>query len=120
METLNNRLKDLNEGKEEFYQSILKNRIDELYKSLNDSKSVEDLIFKTVAKMDSLQNNHEESAYIFVKLKEMITQNEKLSVSMDENIETLKTLREGIKSNFEVMKKNVGSIKERIRKITNK
>ena len=120
MEALDNRLKELNEGKEEFYLSINRNKLDELYKAFNDSKAVEDIIFKTIAKMESLQNNHEESAYIFVKLKEMIQQNEKISVSIDENVETLKTLRQSISGNLEVMKKNVRIIKDRLSKIANK
>jgi len=51
MEALNNRLQEINEGKEEFYQSINKDLIDQLYKILSDSKEVEDFILKTISKM---------------------------------------------------------------------
>ena len=50
METLNTRLKELNEGKEEFYQTLNKPKLDELFKDFDWSKRQEDLIFKTVLK----------------------------------------------------------------------
>ncbi len=117
MEALNTRLNELNEGKEEFYQTVNKVKLDELFKGFASSKSVEDLIFKTVSKMESLQNNHEESAYIFLKLKEMLEQQEKIGVSIEENSEVLSNLKENITQNVQVMKKNVTSIRERLNKL---
>lgn len=117
MDALNTRLKEINEGKEEFYQSINKSRIDELYKNFNSSKQVEDLIFKTVTKMESLQNNHEESAYIFLKLKEMIEQQEKVSLTIDDNSEVLSELKQNLGDNLNFMKKNIANIKERLSKL---
>jgi hypothetical protein len=117
MEALNVRLKEINEGKEEFYQNISKPRIDELYKLFASSKQVEDLIFKTVTKMESLQNNHEESAYIFLKLKEMMEQQEKIAFSLEENSEILTDLKSNIIENSGSMKKNISSIKERLAKL---
>jgi hypothetical protein len=117
MEALNTRLKDINEGKEEFYQTISKSRIDDLYKSFQSSKQVEDLIFKTVSKMESLESKHEESAYIFLKLKEMLEQQEKVLYEINENKELLKVLKENIDSNVQTMRNNVVNLKERLDKI---
>ncbi len=117
MEALNVRLKEINEGREEFYQNITKSKVDELYKAFNSSKQVEDLIFKTVTKMESLQNNHEESAYIFLKLKEMLEQQEKIGLSMDENCDILNELKENINQNVGSMKKNIHTLKERLAKL---
>lgn len=120
MEALDSRLKEINEGKEEFYQTINKQKIDELFRGFVASKQVEDLIFKTVTKMESLQNNHEESAYIFLKLKEMLEQQEKIAISMDENYDVLTNLKENISVNVKSMRKNIGNIKERLAKLKNK
>ena len=117
MDALNTRLKELNEGKEEFYQTISKTKIDELFKGFSSSKQVEDLIFKTVTKMESLQNNHEESAYIFLKLKEMLEQHEKISITIEENQEVLSNLKVNITDNVKTMKKNTVNIRERLNKL---
>lgn len=117
MEALNTRLGELNEGKEEFYQNINKQKLDELYTSFNSSKQVEDLIFKTVAKMESLKNNHEESAYIFLKLKNMLDQQEKVQIQIDENKEILLLLKDNIKENAQGMKRNIENLKARLNKL---
>lgn len=117
MEALNEKLKNLNEGKEEFYTTINKPKIDELYKCFSASNKVEDLIFKTIAKLDSLQNNHEESAFIFLKIKEMLDQQEKISANMDENSEILTNLKSNITENVTTMKKNIENIRERLKNL---
>ena len=117
METLNTRLSGLNEGKENFYQTINKQKIDELYKGFVSSKHVEDLIFKTLTKIESLENKHEEGAFIFLKLKEMIEQQDKISLEIKENKDILTNLNDGMKSNIETMKKNIVYLKQRLSKI---
>ncbi len=117
IETLNKRLSELNEGKETFYQTINKQKIDELYKGFISSKHVEDLIFKTLTKIESLENKHEEGAYIFLKLKETIEQQDKLSLEIVENKDILSNLNEGMKSNIQTMKKNLAHLKQKLSKI---
>jgi methyl-accepting chemotaxis protein len=118
MKSLGQRLKEINEGKEEFYTSIIsKPKIDELHKSFGHSKQVEDLIFKTVAKIESLKSNHEESAYIFLKIREMLEQQEKVGMTIEDNLSVLSTLQENIRENADTMKKNIHSLKERLSKI---
>lgn len=117
METLNSRLSELNEGKENFYQTINKQKIDELFKGFVSSRHVEDLIFKTLTKIESLENKHEEGAYIFLKVKEMIEQQDKLGSEIKENKEILSNLSTGMKLNIETMKKNVAYLKQRLAKI---
>lgn len=118
MDGLNTRLKEINEGKEDFYQNVIsKSRIDELYRMFGSSKQVEELIFKTVSKMESLKCTHEESAYIFLKLKEMVEQVDKVSASIDENSDLLSSLKTNLVENTDVMKKNITSLKERLNKL---
>ena len=120
MEMLNNRLQELNEGKEEFYQTLSKETINQLYKILSDSKEIEDFILKTISKMESLQNNHEQSAFIFLKVREVKEQQDKIESSMEENSQILKILKENISINTQIMKKNLDLIKDRLKKIINK
>jgi hypothetical protein len=117
MESLNTRLKEINEGKEEFYRTLNKQKIDELFKGFGNSKFVEDILFKTVSKMESLKNTHEESAYIFLKLKEMLNQQDKISVEISENEDILKQLKKNIHENVTMMKNNIEAIKSRLNKI---
>ena len=117
MEALSTKLSQLNEGKENFYQTINKQKIDELYNGFVSSKHVEDLIFKTLTKIESLENKHEEGAFIFLKLREIIEQQEKLTSEIQENKEILTNLNQGIKNNVATMKKNLVHLKQRISKI---
>lgn len=114
---MNTRLAGLNEGKENFYQNINKQKIDELYKGFGSSLQVEELIFKTLTKIESLENKHEEGAYIFLKLKEMIEQQDKLSSEIIDQKDLLVNLNEGMKSNIVTMKKNLDFLKQRLTKI---
>jgi methyl-accepting chemotaxis protein len=118
MDALNNRLKEINEGKEDFYQNIInKSKLDEMYKSFGASKQVEQLIYRVVSKMESMKGNHEESAYIFLKLKEMNEQQEKVATSIEDNSELLDTLKSNLDENVKLMKKNISHLKERLTKL---
>jgi hypothetical protein len=117
MESLNSRLSELNEGKEGFYQTINKGKLDQLYKGFTSAKHVEDLIFKTLTKIESLEAKHEQSAYIFLKLKETLDQQDKVGLEIEENKEILKDLKEGIHNNVSTMKRNLGYLKERLNKL---
>lgn len=114
MDSLATKLKEINEGKEEFYLSLNKPRIDELSRLLGSSKAVEDVIFKTISKMELLKNSHEESAFIFVKLKDMLEQQERISLGIAENEDVLQSLKGNIKTNVEVIRKNLQLIKNKL------
>jgi hypothetical protein len=67
--------------------------------------------------MESLKNNHEESAYIFVKLKEMLEQQDKMECIMEDDHQCLELLKENIVENKASIRKNIENIKQRLNKI---
>lgn len=67
--------------------------------------------------MESLKNNHEESAYIFVKLKDMLDQQEKIESIMSDNEDCLFNLKKNISDNKNCIRKNLNYIKERLNKL---
>ena len=116
-----NNLKDnLNENSlnQELYK--MKPRIDEMYNLFNENfqtiKEIEDIISNTISNMESNKNNHEEIAYIMVKIKDLTSQQEKIGVNIDENIQLLDELKNNIKSNCEIMKKNINILNDKIKK----
>lgn len=116
-----NNLKDnLNENSlnQELYK--MKPRIDEMYNLFNENfqtiKEIEDIISKTISNMESNKNNHEEKAYIMLKIKDLTSQQEKIGVNIDENIQLLDELKNNIKSNCEIMKKNINILNDKIKK----
>ena len=70
-----------------------------------------------MTKIESLENKHEEGAYIFLKLKEMIEQQDKLTWEISENKDILVNLNIGMKSNIDAMKKNLAFLKQRLAKL---
>ena len=119
--TLNSRLATLNEGQEEFYHyGINKQKIDELTKNFKSCKEIEHLIYSTIEKLEGSKNSHEESAYIFVKLKELVYQQQKINDSITENEEILTKVNENMKDNIKLMKNNLELIKTKFSKIKEK
>lgn len=84
--------------------------------NFNSAKECEDLIFDTISKMETLKNYHEESAFISLKIKELINQQDKISSNIDETNEILENLNKNIKENITAMKKNIQIIKEKLKK----
>lgn len=115
MKALGERLGEIKNGNEDFYAKVDKTKLDELYNGFNSSKEVEELIYNTINKMESLKNNHEQSAFISLKLKELIDQQEKLAKCMDDNKKILLSLKENIKGNVDVMKKNIEVINNKLK-----
>ena len=72
LEALTKRIDEIIGGKENFYSTVKDEKLQELYSGFDSSKDVEDLIFNTISKMENLKNNHEESAFISLKIKELI------------------------------------------------
>ena len=66
--------------------------------------------------MESLKNSHEESAFISLKLKELIDQQEKISVNIQENKKLLDNLKNNIIQNSEVMQNNLKILNEKLNK----
>ena len=51
-----------------------------------------------------------------VKIKDLTSQQEKIGVNIDENIQLLDELKNNIKSNCEIMKKNINILNDKIKK----
>ena len=86
---LETKLNEISNGKEDFYKDIQKNKLDDLYKYIESAKQSEDLIFKTLARVESLKFNHEESASIFVKLNELNESNQKMNNTIENDTEII-------------------------------
>jgi Dynamitin len=117
LDHLNTRLKDINESKEEFYHVIKKELIDELFNTIGSSRQIEDIIFKSVSKMESLKQSHEDSAYIHLKIKELSNQQDNIEIGIDQNLNILDDVNNNLKQNISDMKKNIEFVKQRIQKL---
>ena len=111
---MNTRLKEIDENKEEFFLTMNKKNIDDLYNSIGSSRQIEDIIFKSVSKMESLKQNHEDSAFIHLKIKEISDQQDKIEAGLEENTQILEDVNCNIKENLTTMKRNIEAIKKRI------
>lgn len=114
LDTLNDKLKDMAGEKEEFSKSLDKSKIEDLYSSIGSTKQIEEIIFKSVGKMESLKQSHEDSALIYHKLKEITGLQDKVTEGLDDNISLLDEVNKNIKENVSDMKKNIEFIKKRI------
>ena len=101
---------------DEFYNIIDKEYLDDLYTGFKNGEEIENLISGTVAKMESLREGHEVSAFVGLKLQEMIDQQEKLGLEMNQNSQILINLKKNIKNNIEMMKKNIELLKAKLNK----
>lgn len=117
LDSLNSRLKELNESKEDFYKTINQEDLNELYTAIGSARQIEDIIFKSVSKMEGLKQSHEDSAFIHLKVKELSEQQEKIESGLDENLNVLDSVNANIKENLSMMRKNIEAIKNRIQKI---
>ena len=79
-------------------------------------EEIENIITDTVAKMESLREGHEVSAFVGLKLQEMIEQQVKLGSEMNHNSQILINLKKNIKNNIEMMKKNIELLKAKLNK----
>ena len=102
------------ERNDDFYNIIDKEYIDSLFAGFTNNKEIENIITDTVSKMENLRDGHEVSAYVGLKLQEMIDQQEKLGDEMNNNNQILINLKKNIKNNIEVMKKNIEILKAKI------
>ena len=97
-----------------FYEVIDKEYLNSLYTGFKNGKEIESIITDTVDKMEALKEGHEVSAFVGLKLQEMIEQQEKLGSEMNENSQILINLKKNIKNNIEVMRKNIELLKSKI------
>ena len=111
---ISKRVKELENNNDEFYNVIDKEYLDSLYTGFKNGEEIENIITNTVTKMESLKEGHEISAFVGLKLQEMIEQQEKLGNEMNYNSQILINLKKNIKDNIEVMKKNIELLKEKI------
>ena len=102
------RLNNMNFGKENLFSNKEgKNKIDKLYSKFISSKGVENTINQTIHKMENLKNNHEDFAFINLKLKNIIDEQEKIAKDIIDNNEILDNLKENIDNNVLLMKNNL-------------
>jgi gas vesicle protein len=114
LDNLNDKLKDIDGEKEGFFNDTHKKSIEELFTLIGSARQIEEVVFKSVGKMESLKQSHEDSALIYHKIKEISGQQDKISEGLDENISVLDNVNTNIKENVKDMKKNIEFIKKRI------
>lgn len=117
---LEGKLNEISNGKEDFYKDIQKTKLDDLYKYIDSAKQTEDLIFKTLTRIESLKFTHEESASIFVKLNELNESNQKMNNTIENDTEILIKMKNSIDTNNSIIKSNLNLMKERLNKLKNK
>ena len=110
---ISKRVKEM-EINDEFYNVIDKEYLDDLYTGFKNGEEIENIITDTVTKMENLKEGHEVSAYVGLKLQEMIEQQEKLGTEINHNSQILINLKKNIKNNIEVMRKNIDLLKVKI------
>ena len=110
---ISKRVKEMN-ANYEFYNVIDKGYLDDLYSGFKNADEIEEVINETVTKMENLKDRHEISAYVGLKLQELIDQQVKLGNDISDNTEILINLKKNIKNNVEVMKKNLTILKSKL------
>ena len=98
----------------EFYNILDKGYLDDLFSGFKNSEEIEEIITDTVTKMENLKDRHEISAFVGLKLQEMIDQQVKLGNDISDNTEILINLKKNIKNNVEIMKKNLSILKSKL------
>ena len=109
----NKRVKEMDINTD-FYDILDKEYLDALFFGFKSSEEIENIINETVTKMESLKDRHEISAFVGLKLQEMIEQQVKLGNEIVDNSEILINLKKNIKNNVEVMKKNLELLKTKL------
>ena len=110
---INKRVKEMDINTD-FYDILDKEYLDALFFGFKNSEEIENIINETVTKMESLKDRHEISAFVGLKLQEMIEQQVKLGNEIVDNSEILINLKKNIKNNVEVMKKNFELLKTKL------
>lgn len=110
---INKRVKEMDINTE-FYEILDKDYLDGLYSGFNNSEEIENIITDTVTKMETLKERHEISAFVGIKLQELIEQQVKIGNEINNNAEILINLKKNIKNNVEIMKKNLELLKSKL------
>ena len=110
---INKRVKEMDINTE-FYEILDKDYLDSLYSGFNNSEEIENIITDTVTKMETLKERHEISAFVGIKLQELIEQQVKIGNEINNNAEILINLKKNIKNNVEIMKKNLELLKSKL------
>ena len=110
---ISKRVKEMN-ANYEFYNVIDKGYLDDLYSGFKNADEIEEIIAEIVTKMENLKDRHEISAFVGLKLQELIEQQVKLGNDISDNTEILINLKKNIKNNVEVMKKNLAILKSKL------
>ena len=98
----------------DFYDILDKEYLDALFSGFKNSEEIENIITETITKMENMKDRHEISAFVGLKLQEMIEQQVKLGNEIIDNSEILINLKKNIKNNVEVMKKNLELLKAKL------
>lgn len=117
MDNLEKYVKEMSSDNHAFLATLSLDRLEELHKNLPEAHRIEDLLYRIINKLEGLKDKHEESAAIYVKLNELLSEQDEISVKVEENFELLKAFKKGIAENNERIKENVKVLRERLGKV---
>ena len=111
----NIKLEDIRENYKKIYDTMDEEKIKDLISEGINAKEAEKIINNTIAKMELLKDEHEQSIYLSQKVKELINKNEQIKERIESDTLMLEQLKENVENNANTMKKNIEIIKQKMK-----
>ena len=111
----NIKLEDIRENYQKIYDTMDEEKIKDLISEGINAKEAEKIINNTIAKMELLKDEHEQSIYLSQKVKELINKNEQIKERIESDTLMLEQLKENVENNANTMKKNIEIIKQKMK-----
>ena len=111
----NIKLEDIRDNYQKIYDTMDEEKIKDLISEGINAKEAEKIINNTIAKMELLKDEHEQSIYLSQKVKELINKNEQIKERIESDTLMLEQLKENVENNANTMKKNIEIIKQKMK-----
>ena len=111
----NIKLEDIRENYQKIYDTMDEEKIKDLISEGINAKEAEKIINNTIAKMELLKDEHEQTIYLSQKVKELINKNEQIKERIESDTLMLEQLKENVENNANTMKKNIEIIKQKMK-----
>ena len=111
----NIKLEDIRDNYKKIYDTMDEEKIKDLISEGINAKEAEKIINNTIAKMELLKDEHEQSIYLSQKVKELINKNEQIKERIESDTLMLEQLKENVENNANTMKKNIEIIKQKMK-----
>ena len=111
----NIKLEDIRDNYQKIYDTMDEEKIKDLISEGINAKEAEKIINNTIAKMELLKDEHEQSIYLSQKVKELINKNEEIKERIESDTLMLEELKQNVENNANTMKKNIEIIKQKMK-----